>query len=387
MWLSLVLALATAHAAPTCDAAAYAKDVEAATPATIARAWARLAACDGPAAKPLAEKAFATALPGSDAHDALVKAIDLGVDAPARDWIRRAPSDERSKAIGFLGTQCAAHAPVATFLVSTHAAIGRDYWAERWHRGLTDCRTPEVRKFLTDSLSGDEVGVGSTVDRAQFFSLLEVYSRNLGVDSLPKLQELARGLDDESEITFVISAFGNAAGVGSATGVDFAVATKAAAALEELGPELPPRAVDHARGILLALGEEQAADAYVKYRWPAAFRNGGYAYDYAVVAVETSTCKNGKVQAIVHHATFDEPGRVWPDQLGDLLKEKLGYEWSLDGSNLCAGTWEVAWSLPAEPFETEELRKTWLTGKVTELQAQTSEYTKAQVRAHDAFGL
>lgn len=386
MWFSLVLAFAAAHATP-CDAAAQAKAVSEATPATVARAWASLAACDAEAARPLAAQAFTAALPGADAHDAVVRAIDLGLDAPVRDWIRRAPSDERSKAIGFLGTQCAAHPPVASFLVATHAAIGPDFWAERWHRGLADCRTPEVQAFLQGSLVGDEVGVKTAVDRAQFFGLLEVYSRNLGAASLPTLQALARELEDESEITFVISAFGNAAGVGSAAGVDFGVATKAVQALEELGPELPPRAVDHARGILLALGDERASDAFAKHRWPAAHRNGGYAYRYSVVAIETSVCNNGKTQSIAHHGTFTEPGDLWPDQVAELLRDKLEFEWQLDGSNVCGGAWAVVWHMPAEPFETAEVQKTWLAGKLATFHAESAGFSKAQVRPHEILGL
>ena len=112
-----------------------------------------------------------------------------------------------------------------------------------------------------------------------------------------------------------------------------------------------------------------------------------FTYDYAVVAVETSTCKNGKKQSVAHHATFTEPGAQWPDQLGELLKEKLGFEWALEGSNVCAGTREVAWSLPSEPFETDELRKAWLADRLAEFQTQTAGFSKVQVRAHEAFGL
>lgn len=386
MWGLLVLATLGARAAD-CDAAALKDAVEAATPATVATAWSNLAACDPDAAKEEAEQTFTTALPGTDVKDAMLKALQLHLDDEVRGYLQRIPSDERSKAIGWLGDQCADHEEVGPFFVESHEVLGPDFWANRWHRGLTDCRTDGVRKLLSDALYGNEVGMKTAVDRAQFFSVLEVYARNLRADALPTLTKLATELQDEDEVTYVINAFGDAVGVGSEDGVDHDVAKQAVTALQKLGPGLPPRAVEQGRSILQALGNDQAADAYAKFRWPAAFRNGHYAYRYAVVATETTTCGNGKKQAVAHYATFTEPGKLWPEEVADLVKDKLAYEWQLDGSHLCRGDFALTWSLPHEPFETEDASQAWLEEQLATFEQKTSGFKKSATKKEDPFQL
>ncbi|MBW2256860.1 MAG: hypothetical protein JRI25_20010 [Deltaproteobacteria bacterium] len=356
MLVLLALTLMTAQAGE-CDVLRTA--VEEATSATVATAWAKLAACDRDAALATADMTFETALPGSDAHDAIHRGIELGLEEQVRAYLRRVPPDHRSKAIGTLGRSCDETPTIADFFVASYQAMGTAFWSERWHRGLAGCRTEEVRALLTQALEGDVVGIGS-LDRGLFFSVLEVYARNMQGDALPTLQALALKLEEEEEVTYVINAFSDAAGVGSLQGLDREVTEQAVSALEQLGPDLPARGVDQARTTLLALDAEEAADRYAKYRWPAAYRLGGYRYRYAAVAVERVTCKNGKQMAILHHADFTEPGNLWPDQLPALIPEKLTLEWRLDGSNLCPGEHEVAFALPWAPFQTDEDRATWL---------------------------
>jgi hypothetical protein len=383
MIVLLALTWMTAQAGE-CDA--LRTSVEEATSATVATAWARLAACDPEAALATADMTFETALPGRDAHDALQHGIELGLEEQVRAYLCRIPSDERSKAIGFLGRNCSDSAAIAPFLVSSHQALGTTFWTERWHRGLAGCRTPEVRALLSGALEGNVVGYGA-LDRGLFFSVLEVYSRNLQGEALPTLQAFALKLEDEEEVTYVINAFSDAAGVGSLQGLDREVADKAVAALNELGPDLPARGVDQARTTLLALDAKEAADRYARYRWPAAYRLGGYRYRYAAVAVERATCKNGKKLAILHHADFTEPGNLWPDQLPELIPEKLTHEWRLDGSNLCPGEHEVAFVLPWTPFQTDEDRARWMHEQLTAYRDSVEGYKKAVEKQEDPFEL
>lgn len=383
MLVLLALTWMTAQAGE-CDGLRTA--VEQATSATVATAWARLAACDPEAARATADRTFETALPGSDAHDAIQRGIDLGLDAQVRAYLRRIPSDERSKAIGALGRSCSEDAGIADFFVESRDVMGTAFWTERWHRGLAGCRTEEARALLTDALEGDTVGVGS-LDRGLFFSVLEVYARNLQGDALPTLQAFARKLEDDEEVTYVVNAFADAAGVGSLQGVDPQVASEAVKALEELGPDLPARGVDQARTTLRALGAEEAADRYARYRWPAAYRLGGYRYRYTAVAVERATCKNGKKLALLHYADFTEPGSLWPDELLAAVQPKLTDAWHLDGSNLCAGEYEVSFALPWTPFQTDQDRSTWLDEQRRAFRESVEGYKKAVEKPEDPFEL
>lgn len=382
----VLLALQLAAHGADCDADALRTSVDEATPARVATWWAKLAACDREAALATAEHTFDTALAGSDAHPAVLRAVQIGAGDHAREWLREIPSDERSKAIGYLEDYCASIDEVAPFFVETHEQLGESFWTERWHRGLAGCRTDEVRELLAESLEGDEVG-RDTHDRAQFFSVLEVYARNLRGDALPKLQELATELEDEEEVTYVINAFADAAGVGSMQGIDHDVAEQAAQAIEALGPELPVRGIEQARTTLLALGADREADQYAKYRWPAAYRLNDRSYLYAVVATEKATCRNGKQKAAVHHASFTEAGDLWPEQVAELIPDKVSYEWQLDGSGLCRGEVEVSYDLPHEPFKTREDMQAWRTEHVQQARATVSGFKKVSTEKHEPFEL
>src|SRR5690606_701672 len=201
---------------------------------------------------------------------------------------------------GYLSAQCATEEKIAPFFVQSHAALGSAFWAERWHRGLAACRTPDVRAVLSEAIAASTTGARTAVERAQFFSVLSVYARNLREEAVPRLTELATTLEDPEEVTFVISAFGDAAGVGSPEGVSASAVEAVTDALKSLGPNLPAKAVEQGRAILVAIGDQHAADHYVRYRWPAAWRNGEGSYAYAVVALERSTCDNGKLAALAH---------------------------------------------------------------------------------------
>ena len=120
----------------------------------------------------------------------------------------------------------------------SHDLLGVDFWKERWHRGLTDCRNDDIQYLLTTALDDPYVGRG-TQYRDKFFAFLEVYARNLGEKSLPLLNELIVGANEEREKTLLMSLYADAANVGSVDGTNPDVAAKAVADITALGPELP----------------------------------------------------------------------------------------------------------------------------------------------------
>lgn len=376
----VAIALLSSAFAQECDAEALAKTATDASPAGASAAYEQLARCAPERAAAIAGPVFERMLPGTDAHESIRLGVEAGATEPVKAFLGRMEADQRSRALVYLGKKCDSP-KISAFFIDAHATLGDEFWKQRWGRGLADCRTDEVRKLLTDSLGEKETGVGA-IDRARFFSVLEVYSRNLRGDALPTLQKFARELKDPEEVTYVINAFADAAGVGSLEGVDRDTATRAVAAIVELGPDLPPLAVDQARTTLLALDAERESDALAKYRWPAAYRNFGYKYGYAAVAVERVTCKNGQKLGTFHHATITDGGDVWPDQIPEVLTEKLQFEWGLDDPPGCGGTRELAWAFPVEPFETEEARSAWLAEQKRAFDGSVGGYKKTTDLPH-----
>jgi hypothetical protein len=212
-----------------------------------------------------------------------------------------------------------------------------------------------VQKILGDAIANPELAR----DRARFFSVVEVYARNLGPDALPKLTELAGQFTDEEGRTYLISAFADTAGVGSPGGINAESAKKAVAAIIAIGPTLPTRAVLQARTILRALGDEAASDGSAAWRWPDRKDPAGN-YRYAVTVLEKVTCGNGKTLANLHVAPFTEKGEQWPDQLQPLLLDKLKLEWLLVAAVKCKGTAEFTVTMPEAPFETDEAQARWI---------------------------
>jgi hypothetical protein len=267
--------------------------------------------------------------------------------------------DQRSAAVSYLGSKCASEPSVQQFFVAGHADLKAAFFAERWHRGLAECRTPEIQKILVDAVGDKELAR----DRARFFSVVEVYARNLGQGALPRLSELAGQFTDEEGRTYLISAFADAAGVGSAGGPNPEAAKQAVAAIVALGPTLPGRAVDQARTILRTLGDELASDASAGWRWPERKDERG-SYRYAVSVLEKVTCGNGKTFANLHVATFSENGQQWPDQLQALLLDKVKLQWVLVAADKCKGKADFAVIMPEAPFENGEAQARWIEEQV-----------------------
>ena len=114
------------------------------------------------------------------------------------------------------------------------------------------------------------------------------------MDAVPHLQKVVSELDDSKEASLILNAFADAANVGSVEGMNMDAAKASIAAIEQLGPNLPPESAEQARLTLIALGDEDKADGFAIYRWPERLVDGSYRY--AVSATETVTCKNGKSQ-------------------------------------------------------------------------------------------
>jgi hypothetical protein len=382
--LSVVAFAGPAAPAPAkCDPKPIQKELAEASPTGVPAVYQKLVACDAAVAKTTAPDALKKMLAGEATNPALVSAIGVGASDAVRAWFDTLEPDQRSATVAWMGAQCKSDATVEQFLVDTHAAKGAKFFEERWHRGLAECRTPKIQELLSKQLEAEAAGVSKPgADRSQFLGVLEVYSRNLGAAAIPTLGALGTSLKEDELLTYVVNAFADAANVGSAAGIDAAAATKAVAELEKIGPNLPPKAVEQARTTLLALGAEQTADSFAKYRWKDRMKDG--TYRYAVVAVETMTCKNGKKLGYYHSADVSEPGRQWPSQLEGLIGEKLQAEWHLgEAAAKCKGTGEITYTFAPEPLADDAAAKAWYDAQKKAFDQKTAGWDKATAVEHE----
>lgn len=378
--LSILLALAPVASAADCDLKALRKEVETVSPVALPAVYGRLIDCDKAEAAKLSPKVFERVLAGDDGHQAALRAIEIDAGGAVRTWLGGLEPDQRSAAVAWLGEKCPTSEPVQRFFLAAHADKGLEFFTDRWHRGLTECRIDGVRKLLSDALQIKEIAR----DRTQLFNVLEVYARNLRADAIPKLVELANGTSDAEELTYLVNAFADAAGVGSVGGADGETARKAAAAIVALGPKLPPRAVEQARTTLTALGAEGDADGMASQRWRER-KDADGVYRYAVAITESVTCGNGKTLGNLHYAPFTDPGTMWPAQLEQQVLDKLQTEWALAAAAKCKGKAEFKVTMPAEPFADDAARTAWIDAQVRAFTEGATQYGKARTFKREPF--
>ena len=382
MWPLMIIGAALAN---DCDLAALTTSLEEASPIAVPRAYVNLAKCDQGAAKKQASAALKRTLAGSDANEAVLAALNAGAEDEVRGWLKTLEPDQRSRTIKYLGRACKDSKQVSDFFVISHDLLGPDFWKERWHRGLTDCRNDDIQYLLTTALDDPYVGRG-TQYRDKFFAFLEVYARNLGEKSLPLLKELIEGTTEEREKTLLISLYADAANVGSVEGTNPDVAAKAVAELTAMGPELPPKVIDQARDTLTALGSADVASSFAKYRWPERTVNGSYLYKAA--AHEIVTCKNEKKVANFHYGEFTEAGNMWPNEINEKLSEILTQNWSLnDVATKCKGSLDLQVSMIVEPLPNSEDPKDWLGRYKAAFKESTGDLKKTTDILHDTFAI
>ena len=375
VWLTVVLA--GSAQAQDCDANQLTKDLHAASPVAVARVYLKLAECDTGVAEKEAVFAMTKTLYGDEGMQAGLAALSVGGQAAVLDWVDGLEDHHRSETLRWLGGKCVDEPKVAAFFVTAREAKKDVFLANRWYAGLGSCRTPEVASMLGDMINGDQGA--RAADRAQYFGLLEVYARNLGKDAIPTLKGMATSLEDPMEVRLIMSAFGDAANVGS--GIDEVAAKEAIEAIKSLGPQIPPAASDAARDILLSLGDIDLANSFAGYKWPDR-KNGGN-YTYYAVAKELVVCKNGKKQALLHHGKLIENGTHWPDALQMDLQDELTNKWSLEYAAKCKGEGTVTTEMTSEPIADDNALKEWLEIREKSFESETKGYDKAEVVPQD----
>ncbi len=349
MLLTLIFA---AQAAP-CDIKALQTSFEAASPSSSGKIYAEMAACDPAAAKAYAPTAFKKVLAGEGGDAAALAGISLGLGDVVRSWTMTREPDERSSLIKMLGSSCD-KAGVPAFFTGTATALGDKFWSDGWYSGLGSCRDPGVQELLRAAVSA------KISDRARYFSVLSVFTRNLGKNAVPVLRAmLAKETDPEIAATLVQTFL-------DATSADPDAKPLVIAAITELAPTLPDQAVNQARTVLLALGAEAESDAMAIFRYDNVKQADGSLL-YGVVVVDVATCKKGDKKVEIHAAKVKDPGRTWPDQLAVRIKDHVASGFSLTLASRCKGTSTPVTMTPEQPFKDAAAYEAWVNGILEEV--------------------
>lgn len=380
MLVTLALLAGTAHAG--CDAKALTKALAESVPATVPANYLALAACDPAAAKKLATSRLKMMPANDEAAQAAIVAIEAGSGTDVRTWLVDLVVDERSRMVKALGSSCTAHPAVGDFFVAAKDALGEKFWADRWYRGLTECRAPSVQTLLGEALESSPISRSSR-NRSPFFSLVEVYARNVGLGAIDTLQGYLAAPKDEEESTVLLTAFGDAANVGGTAGTNPEVATAATAAIVELAPKLSDRALARARDVLNGLGAEAEASGLARWAFDDAWTDAGYTY--GVAAIEDVTCKNGQQRAFLWLGTVPSDGASWPDQIAAGLDARVAAGWPSDAAAKCKGTAKRTTKLSERPLVGSTGVETWQAEVRRQFDADFAAATKREVATKGAL--
>ncbi len=345
--LALILGLFQPAMAQDCDVARLRTEVREASPTRVATRFAELAECNPKIAKGLTQGVFGRMLPGPEADGAIRAAVEMGQGDIVHAWVASLRSDERSATIKAIGKACMDSEQVAAFLVATHAELGRAFWDERWYRSLKTCRSEGIQEILRKEI--DE----PTSNRARFFSVLEVYASNLGDESIMRLLELAGDLEDPEELTYVVSAFADAAQVGSTTGQDMKATATAVEDLVSLVPTLDGAPLEQARTTLESLGALEEAARVPALRYSELLWDDGRLH-YGLVAVETAQCKNGKIRLCAHNGSLAERGERFPHTIKTAAAEAASFTWVFPIAEKCKGSQTLEFFVSPMPFSSPE---------------------------------
>lgn len=306
---------------------------------------------------------FSRAIPNEGGRAAAVAAVKLGQSDAVVEWANGQQPDDRAKIIGALGEACADDEGIQDFFIASAESMGDDFWNDSWYRGLDNCSVVPIQDLLWSEL---DRGIGS--DRTRFFSVLGVYARASGNTAVPKMVELIRrsGDDEEAQVN-ILSAFADAAQVGSVEGTDQATAQQATRAISNLAPSLSQKGVEQARITLNALGSEIESDALAAVRYADMQQDDGFIW--GVVVSETAPCKAGKrLTQRLHWSRAVDPGTTWADQALDKVQSSAEVAWELDLAERCNVEGEITYHVSSSPFATDDDLQAWVNETMDELE-------------------
>ena len=353
--------------AQECDVKALTAEIAEASPRAVAELYVKLADCDAAAANKNAADAFARILSGDAGVKAAAAGVRVGASPVVREWVAEQISDERASTLAGMGSSCADEPSLVGFFVDSATELGERFWRDRWHRALSDCHAPEIQELLRDAFQDEAV----QHDGSRFGSILEVFCSNARSEAIPWLKALIFTTSEENQL-HVMSAFANAAGVGTLEGTDAEAAKEAVTAILEVAPKLPAKVVEQARITLQSLEANTEANNLSAVRYAAEQQPDGR-FMWGAIAVETATCKKGDVRLGVHHAPVYEPGHRWPDQMQSVVDDAVQTGWELELGSKCKGTSRIEVIISSAPFADEAAYTTWRDEQLREIRKRSYE--------------
>jgi hypothetical protein len=287
--------------------------------------------------------------------------VRVGASPVVRDWVGNLISDERASTLAGMGETCAEEPSLVGFFVESEGELGDRFWRDRWHRALSDCHAPEIQQLLREAFQDESV----QHDGSRFGSILEVFCSNARREAIPWLKALIFTTGEENQL-HVMSAFANAAGVGTLEGMDPEAAAEAVTAILEVAPKKPAKVIEQARITLQSLEARTEADQLVAVRY-AAERQADGRFMWGAIAVETATCKKGDTRLLVLHAPVYEPGHRWPDQMPPAVDDAVQAGWELELAKKCKGSSRKEVIVSSAPFADEGAYTTWREEQLREI--------------------
>jgi hypothetical protein len=368
--LLISLALAQSPEENECDVTALSKVITSSTGDAAAKAFTKLAECDSKKANHFAKTTISTFLVTEDGLEAAVAGMKIGADKYVLDWMNDSelPPDEKKKILRRFGEECSTEQIVQQFFINSAANDPERFWGKRYYQYLKSCKSPEITSIYTTKL--DE-GIGQ--GRSQFFAVASAYARNAEAQSFDKLSELLESTEDgEVQVNLIIAMYEAIDEMKKNNSEDpnasNELRNKTVEKIVAVADRLQPNALNQARTTLDALGAEAESDSMSGFYFKRKKQEDN-SYLWGIVVSETATCKNGKIKQNIHTAPIiDSDGKIWPDELEELITGDGFTDWDFTLAKDCKGTSEDLFFFSTEPFANMDEYKVW-SGNIKKEQA------------------
>jgi hypothetical protein len=368
IFLLISLALAQTPEGNECDTDALSKVITSSTGDAAAKAFTKLAECDEKKANHYAKTTISTFLVNDVGLNAAVAGMKIGAEKYVLEWMNDPDllPDEKAQILSRLGSECHSEPIIQQFFVKTAEDDPERFWGKRYYRYLKKCKSPEITEIYTKKL--DE---GIAQGRSQFFAVVSAYARNGEEDSFDKLAELLTATEDgEVQVTLITAMYEAILEMDKNNTEDpnasNELRNKTVEKIVEVADGLQPNALNQARTTLDALGAEGEADSMSGFYFKRK-KQEDESYIWGMVATETATCKNGKIKQNIHTAPIiDSDGKIWPDEIEELIVGDGFSDWDFILAKDCKGSSEDIFFFSTEPFANMDEYKVWSDKKTKE---------------------
>lgn len=308
MIASLVLLISSAHAA--CDK--QIASVKGADSASVAEAYAALAACD----KVTAEASFNDALGKATDTDSLTALAHVAIDKelwkPMWGALGKISSYEaRDEVAQAVGASCSDKPKVVAFLQGAYFGL-RDIEFQQWDDAFVACTDAGLTEWIEKQV---KTPPKKHFDE-KFVNLMAIYVKKKHEEALPALTLGAIAAAEAGPYDAMLFKMGEAVQPEMGAAMSPEAQAKLETALVEVASQVGQTLTGadgkaKAKAVASQLannGSEAAAAKLLPVLYGSVADKG--VYTYGAAAIEQGDC-SGKKQAILHYAVVSEPGKRW----------------------------------------------------------------------------